>query len=404
MAEGSIWTTATVERARKILRKHESLATALREISTALGRAVSSDSLYSAFKRFGHPSPQSHLLAPSDPIKEQTKRDEDARKNRQIQNLVQEVKQLRARLAFVESIKEQADPPRIIPREKTGLREMTAVVLASDWHIEETIDPASVSYRNSYNLDISSERVDRFFQAISWNVEHQRASDRISIRDMVLWLGGDLITGYIHEELVESNSLSPTEAILWLLPRLEGGIRSVVDRLDLEQLVIPCSYGNHGRTTQKTRISTGYANSYEWLMYNVLADRLRDDKRVRFEITPSAHQYVKVYDQLIHFHHGDDVKYVGGIGGISVPLLKAVAAWDLVNRADIHCMGHWHMLRDFGRAVVNGSLIGYGPFSQKIRAEFEVPQQAMFYVDSKRGKTMLTHLWVGDSDESKRAA
>jgi len=125
MADGAFWTGATVERARRILRKHESLATALREVSSSLGRAVTADSLYNAFKRFGHPSPQSHLAIPADPIAEQQKRDAEASRNRQVKNLVEEVRQLRSRLAFVDSIRESCDPPRIIPRESSGLREMT---------------------------------------------------------------------------------------------------------------------------------------------------------------------------------------------------------------------------------------------------------------------------------------
>lgn len=284
--------------------------------------------------------------------------------------------------------------PHITPREKSGMREMTAVALASDWHVEERVTAESVAGRNEYNLEIASQRVDRFFQAIAWHIEHQRGSERIAIRDLVLWLGGDLMSGYIHEELVEGNQLSPTQTILWLIPRLEGGIRGLLKRLELESIVVPCSFGNHGRTTTKSRVSTGYANSYEWLMYNDLAARLRDEKRVRFEITASAHQYVRVYDQVVHFHHGDSLSYQGGVGGIGIPLLKAVPQWDRTMQADVHCIGHFHQLRDYGRAVVNGSLIGFGPYSQHIRAEFEEPQQALFYLDSKRGKTMLTQLWV----------
>ncbi len=134
-------------------------------------------------------------------------------------------------------------------------------------------------------------------------------------------------------------------------------------------------------------------------MYHNLAARLKDDKRVRFEITASAHQYVRVYDQVIHFHHGDSLKYGGGVGGIGIPLLKAVPQWDRVVQADVHCIGHFHQLRDYGRAVVNGSLIGFAPYGQHIRAEYEPPQQALFYLDKTRGKTMLTHLWVGERDD-----
>lgn len=323
---------------------------------------------------------------------------EQARKQRAVTNLADEVRELRARQRFLDQLSSAKPMPYITPRERSSIREMTPVALASDWHVEETVDAEAVAGRNSYDLGVASERADRFFQGIAWHIEHQRGSKRIAINDLVLWLGGDLMTGYIHEELLESNQLSPTETILWLLPRLEGGIRGLLKRLDLASIVVPCSYGNHGRTTQRKRVSTGYANSYEWLMYHNLAARLQDEKRVRFEITASEHQYVRVYDQVLHFHHGDSLNYQGGVGGIGIPLLKAVPQWDRTMQADVHCIGHFHQLRDYGRAVVNGSLIGFNPFAQHIRAEFEPPQQALFYIDSKRGKVMNTSLWVAERE------
>lgn len=287
-------------------------------------------------------------------------------------------------------------PDPVIHRRETasGVREMTVVVLASDWHVEEPVDPLSVAGRNRYNLRIAAARVAKFFDSIVWTVEHHRASGKVSIRDLVLWLGGDLMSGYIHPELAEVNALSPTETVRWLVPKLYQGILFLLETLGLESMVIPCSFGNHGRTTVKSRVSTGYSNSFEWLMYHHLADLLKGDARVTFEITPSAHQYVRVYNTTLHFHHGDEVRYQGGVGGLGIPLLKAVPSWDEVRHADVHNIGHWHSLRDFGRAVVNGSLIGFGSYSQKIRASFERPQQALYFVDSRRGKCMLSSLWV----------
>lgn len=403
------WTPDRVAAAVAAFSSKTALADGLAAASAAVGFPVNRAAMESIVKRSGETRSLGALLA-ADPgiaernlVAEREQKEKRARDERATKSLVDEVRELRARQDFLDKLAADRQPPKIFAREKTGVvREMTPVVLASDWHVEELVTAESVAYRNEYNLAIADDRVKRFFQAIAWNIEHQRASGWVVIRDLLLWLGGDLMTGYIHEELVESNQLSPTETILWLLPRLEAGIRMLLDRLKLDRIVIPCSFGNHGRTTQKPRISTAYSNSYEWLMYHTLALRFEGNPRVRFEITASAHQYVEVYGRTIHFHHGDDVKYQGGVGGLGIPLLKAVPPWDLVKKADVHCIGHWHQLRDYGRAVVNGSLIGFGPFSQRIRAEFEPPQQAMFYVDSHRGKTMLTHLWVAEREKEEK--
>lgn len=342
---------------------------------------------------------------PEDPVEARERRDVTTRLRSQVDDLVRRLQEANLRQEFIDEAAKHRAPPRIYAREKTSrIREMTPVVLASDWHVEEPVHPESVAFRNEYNLEIAARRIERFFRAIIWNIEHHRASGRITIRDLLLWLGGDMYSGYIHEELVEANELSPTEAVRWLVPKLRDGIATLLDTLGLESLLIVCSHGNHGRTTLKSRIATGYANSFDWLLYHWLADEFRDDKRVRFEITASAHQYAEVYGQTIHFHHGDDVRYQGGIGGLGIPLLKAVPMWDRVQPAALHCIGHWHTLRDYGRAVVNGSLIGFGPYSQRIRVEFEDPMQAMFYIDRERhGLQMLTKLWVSERDQVEAA-
>ncbi len=333
-------------------------------------------------------------VEPYDPVQAREKRDETAKLRATIDDLVRRLQEANARQAFLDS-KSAMPPPSILARERnSGMREMTALVLASDWHVEEPVDPAAVANRNEYNLEIAERRIRRFFAAIMWQIEHHRASGRIAIRDLVLWLGGDLYSGYIHPELVEGNLLSPTEAVRYLLPLIRDGIFSLLQVLELESITVPCSHGNHGRTTERRRVSTGYSNSFDWLLYHWLAEEFRNEPRVRFEITPSNHQYVEIYGQIVHFHHGDEVRYQGGVGGLGIPLLKRVPAWDRTMPSALHCIGHWHQLKDYGRAIVNGSLIGYNAYAQSIGADYEDPQQAFLLLDSKRGKCEWTPLWV----------
>ena len=52
------------------------------------------------------------------------------------------------------------------------------------------------------------------------------------------------------------------------------------------------------------------------------------------------------------------------------------------------------MLRDYGAALVNGSLIGYNEYELSKSLAFEPPQQLFFLVDEKRGKCLRTQIWV----------
>lgn len=332
---------------------------------------------------------------PADPVERRENVRAEARLRDEYKNVVEMLRVERERNRFYEALKGPVREPRILRSErKSGLREMTAVAMGSDWHVEETVEPVKAGYRNEYNLAIADASIKRFFRAQIDLVHHHRASKHIVIRDMICAFSGDLMSGYIHEELMESNQLSPVETALWLRPRIRDGIATLLAELDLRMLAIPWSYGNHGRTGQKKRIATGAENSYEWMLGRMLQDDLAKDERVVFDTTPCPHQYVRAYDFTLHFHHGDSLKYAGGVGGLAIPLLKAVPAWDEVRYAHYHHVGHWHQLRDFGRALVNGSLIGHGPYSSWIRAPFEPPAQIFYLLDSTRGRCHTTPIWV----------
>ncbi len=290
------------------------------------------------------------------------------------------------------------DRPLFVPKIKSqgvkGKREAALVVLASDWHVEEKVFPQQVAGVNEYTTKIAKLRIIRFFEAIVWMAKHHRQS--FSIQELVLWFGGDLITGYIHEELEETNGMSPFEAVHFLKGMLIWGILYLLDRGDFDQITIPCSFGNHGRVHKRKRVKTGAQNSFEWAMYVDLEEHFKDDPRVTFVVDKSAHQYVQVYDFRLHFHHGDDVRYGGGVGGVSIPLNKRVAQWDRIMQSDYHHVGHFHQYLDGGRWLVNGSLIGYSEYAMSIGANPEPPQQGCYLLDSKRGKTCVAPLWVDE--------
>lgn len=316
---------------------------------------------------------------------------------RELKALKEELAEANERAELLSSLNDAAHPLLKVrtTERNSGIREMAAVFMASDWHVEEKVTAASVMGRNRYSLKIADERIVRFFDAVIWAVQHHRASKKVVIRDLVFAQLGDLITGYIHEELQEENALSPVETLLWLQPRLEAGIKRLLKELDPRSITIPCSHGNHGRTTPLRRISTGYSNSFEWLMYNTMRNR-NTDPRVQFHVTPSAHQFVEVYDHILHFTHGDEVGLKLGPMPPLTALAKRIDAWDSVHRADVHHMGHFHRLWDLGNTVINGSLIGYNAFAMSIGAKYAPPLQAFYLLDSKRGKCAELPLWVGE--------
>lgn len=267
-----------------------------------------------------------------------------------------------------------------IKLDKSADGEATVVAVASDWHVEETIDPKTVNGLNTFTLPVAERRIKQFFQNIIKLTTVQRHG--VKADRLVLILGGDLMTGYIHEELQESNQLSPTETVLWLQDILASGLALL--KPHFTQIVIACVPGNHARTTRKPRHSTAMANSYEWMLYHLLA---RFMPEYEWHIADGYHLLLDLYGKTLRIHHGDNLKYQGGIGGLTIPVEKAIASWNKGIAADLDIFGHWHQSQQNPKWVCNGALIGYGPFSLAIKAPYEPPSQTYFLFDKRYGRT-----------------
>jgi hypothetical protein len=269
-----------------------------------------------------------------------------------------------------------------------------ACIMCSDWHLEEYVDPSTVNGLNEYNLDIARTSVSNCFSNGLRLVEICQKD--VHIDTIVLILNGDIINGYIHEEFVEDNLLSPTEASLLGLDLISSGINYLLKHSKCKLKVI-CKFGNHGRTTIKSRVATGYKNSYEWMVFQLVAREYRGDSRVEVVVDNSYLTYVDIYGYTLRIHHGDNIGYQGGVGGVTIPLNKAIAQWNKHKTAYLDVVAHFHQLQlDTGsfRYVMNGSIVGYNAYAIKIKAAFEEPKQGFFLIDSKRGKTITAPIFV----------
>ncbi len=282
------------------------------------------------------------------------------------------------------AIGEGIETYQIEPCKGSGTSEGTAILVASDWHVEETVKPGIVSGLNEFTLDIAKERSIKFFTAGLRLI--QLLQQDIRIDNVVLALLGDFISNDIHEEFPETNSLTPMQAIQYAQGLIISGIEFLLEN-SKANLIIPCHSGNHARTTKTTRFGTENGHSLEFLMYCNLSDHFRDNKRVTFIIPEGPHSYLDIYGQMIRFHHGHMIKYQGGIGGIFIPAFKAIAQWNKARHADLDIFGHFHQCKDGGNFICNGSLIGYNSFALSIKADYEPPKQQLLLIDKKRGRT-----------------
>lgn len=296
--------------------------------------------------------------------------------------LEKEVSLLERRQRFLDTIGPDPSTRAHVFRPKKPSSSATAILGLCDWHTEEKVDPETVNGVNAHHLGISAARSKAVVEKFLMLLESSR---RISnIREIVIATLGDFITGYIHEELQESNSLSPTEASLFVFDQLHILIKTVLAEAKVDQILIPTAIGNHGRTTRKMRHATAYKNSYEWLIYQQLARAFQNEPRVKWKISKSYLNYMDVQGHSIRFHHGDNLSYNGGVGGITIPVLKAIGQWNKTKHAHLDVFGHWHQFMYHRQFVSCNCLIGHSPYAVAIKAEYAPPSQTYIVIDRDR--------------------
>lgn len=319
------------------------------------------------------------------------------RADRQRKAAVRDAQDLEQALEVALDVQSRQDQLVVRPRERTsGVHEATAVLLYSDLHPEEVVTADTVSGLNTFNLKIATERNDALIVGARWMLDTVRGDPGFRVRDVVLAMLGDVISNTIHPELAESNSLLPAEAILFVQQMCQDMIDGLLADPEIAQIYIPCCHGNHDRLTPKIRHQTKAGNSLAWILYHTLAGHYADEPRVRFDIARGNMVYSEIYDHTIRWTHGDDIRYHGGVGGLTIPMRKAIDSWNQSRPAALTCCGHWHQFIDARDFVVNSSLIGYTAYAQAIKARWEPAAQVFFLLDRERGKRLTSPILLQD--------
>jgi hypothetical protein len=283
---------------------------------------------------------------------------------------------------------------------KRPKHDATAILMLSDIHCEERVLPETVNGENDYSLDVCQLRMAELEERFLDCLEHER--NQADVRRVVIWLGGDHITGNIHPDCVEVAQLSPMNATRWIAERLRALINSVATHAD--EVIVCTNAGNHGRSTEKNRIATELEHSWEQLMYWTLA-REETSKNVRWQIAEGHLGYVDLDGFLLRTTHGHSIRYAGGVYGLALPASKAIARWDAGRKAHLTIFGHYHTwgwLRG-ARYVANGSVIGHSPYAERV-ASPERPCQGMAIVDHGRQEVTRAYPLFCDRDLRKAKA
>lgn len=275
-------------------------------------------------------------------------------------------------------------------------------LFASDWHWGEVVDPNQINGVNEFNLKIAQDRAKNLVEVATDLLKHHIAKPEYP--GIVFALGGDMVSGDIHDELSATNEreIMPTVIDLW------GVLVWCIDTLadEFGNVFVPCVTGNHGRNTHKMRAKGRNFTSFDWLLYQFLAKRYEGDERVRFLIPDGSDAYYSVYGHRYLLTHGDQFRGGDGMIGALGPIIRGDhkkrsrnAQIDL--EYDTLLIGHWHQLIQMQRLVVNGSLKGYDEYASQGNFPFEPPRQALWLTHPEHGITFTAPVLVDRTKKTR---
>lgn len=295
----------------------------------------------------------------------------------------------------VEAAIQKAEPkysPRAIPKAKQKHTQHEFVLDWSDLHAGEVVSREETGGMNEYNWEIMLERHDKLRRAL-FSYQDNRP---YPVRKLFLFALGDMLSGNIHGELEATNEIPLAEATVQLGVDGAQWIESLLERF--EEIEVHGVVGNHPRAHKKPWAKQGYDNA-DWTSYHVMAQILKKNKRIKFDI-PKANQHrVMVCGKWANLiFHGDNVRSsMPGVpwGGIMrrVAALRNQYATAGQPVEYFHC-GHFHTANavEQGRIIVNGSVKGVDEYSLKAFGGGQPPSQVLSTFHPTRGLTDVSFL------------
>ena len=325
----------------------------------------------------------------------ETRSEERARREKNktkisLRQAISRIDELEAHVQAIKKIKGATSRIEIVPRLSENKSEAVAFAIATDWHLGSVVNKAMVNGLNEYNVAIAKARIIRFFEGVVTLTDKERQN--VSISELVLFLGGDLIDGALHMDTIMSNEIAqPIEQAVVCQGLIEAGLNFLLNHGKFKKITVVCADGNHGRVTQKLHWTSRQGNSLEWYMFYNISKRFPN---LDWRMVHGLHEYVNVYDKVVRFHHGDTIGF-GGINGPYTFLNRKIGEWDKGIRADFSVQGHLHAyIPGSRRWLINGSLVGYSSYAQALGGEAQPPIQAFFLIDKKRGLTVQIPIFV----------
>lgn len=298
----------------------------------------------------------------------------------------------------------------VIPSVKSNSRNGRSVVLhLSDIHYGETVSLEEMDGTNKYDSTIAKARLGRYFATAAALMTQHWSGKKPD--EIVLCLGGDLISGLIHDELLQTNAPSVPATVREVGDLIADGIALLCARVGIPIRIYSVP-GNHGRLFHKPQSKGRAPNSLDLLATDFAEASLRNAKRVTFYRSSSPDAYFSTYGWHWCLTHGDTMGGRGGGTGFIGPMAAITkghrklvdTSWRSGRPVHYVLTAHYHTTGKTPFGWANGSVIGFGEYARDLRADPEPAKQNFLVVHAEHGVISEQPLYLGHPSEGSMYA
>lgn len=334
-------------------------------------------------------------LGLEDPVELRARRElEIGERRREEREQVQQAKQAILEERIIEEFRKTlCDLPRHFSYSEPPIQKpsttvsLTAVLVVSDVHVGQVIDPRETEGLGNYNPAVTLARI-RHLELETIRILRDRP-----VAKLLILFGGDILHGHLghtfEDDLTLPIALQADLALNFFFPFLLG-ISKVVPSIEIHGVA-----GNHGRWPGMRKMPSDRRwSNLDSIFYGSVAALCRHSgmEGVHFDERISSRRQIDAGGFRIQLLHGDEVR--GGTfctGGMNREVhnssLRSVQAGQ--RPADYYVMGDKHFSASVpygtGAFVVNGSFVGVDGFGMNFLPA--PPSQTLFFLHPGEGKT-----------------
>ena len=299
------------------------------------------------------------------------------------------------RQALVESLAEMfaaeagsLDPtPFPILTQATGHTPVCAMLEVSDWQDGSAWNNGDSGGFGEMSSDIVADRVQTLTTKVVKLVDIQRKA--MPIPNLAVNMNGDMCEGEI---IYPSQGVYIDQAAIHQYVHCAGLAERMLRTFlsHFETVTVRAAAGNHGRMS-RAKGEQHALNNWDYLLYLFLAERFRDEPRIKFFISTAPWMGFTMPEAPKFNHvmlHGDNIPSSLGIPwyGIKREAGKLVDLMDM----PIHYMhiAHFHsaatLPKPHGKQIMNGSLTGTSPLAAVLNTGGD-PSQTLLAIHPDEG-------------------